>query len=243
MFTLDIRRVSAIRLPAILALGASLGLAIACSSPTTSGDPGWNGPPSGSSSHQSDPPPPPSSTDDGDAAPPPQPSSSSSNQADAGPPPANDSGPPPAACGAAQKVCGNQCESIDDPAFGCLDPSCAACNPPNAIAVCSQGSCAIQDCKTGWADCDGDPSNGCEADLLSVDNCGSCGNSCSDPHALLETCVKVPILGIKCIGTCNPGWADCGDGVCDVNIETDPNNCGQCNNVCESGSCVDDTCQ
>jgi hypothetical protein len=230
--------------PAIVALGASLGLAIACGSPSpTTGDPGWNGPEGGAptATHASDPPPPPpdSNTDDA-GSPQPMPTTT----ADAAPPPSQDSGPPQAACGGAQKACGNECVSIDDPNYGCLDPSCAACNPPNAIAMCTQGSCAIQSCKTGWADCNGDPSDGCEANLLSTDNCGACGNSCSDPHALLETCVKVPLLGIKCVGTCNPGWADCGDGVCDVNIENDPNNCGQCNFACGDGqNCVDDQCQ
>jgi hypothetical protein len=246
MSTPDLRRVSVLRVSAILTLGASLGLAVACASPSpTTGDPGWgNNPMPSASSGKNDnpPPPPPASTDDGDASPPPPPTSTSQN--DAGPPPASDAGPPQAACGAAQKVCGNTCESIDDPAFGCLDPSCAACNPPNAIPSCDQGSCVIQNCKTGWADCNGDPSDGCEADLVSNDNCGFCGNTCGEgPNAFLAACIKVPILGPKCIQSCNPGWSDCGDGSCDVNIENDPNNCGGCGVVCDSGSCVDDACQ
>lgn len=34
-------------------------------------------------------------------------------------------------------------------------------------------------CGACAADCDGDASNGCEADLTSVDNCGACGNACA----------------------------------------------------------------
>jgi hypothetical protein len=39
--------------------------------------------------------------------------------------------------------------------------------------------CGMADCATGRADCDGDPSNGCEADLLAPATCGSCGNACA----------------------------------------------------------------
>ena len=47
--------------------------------------------------------------------------------------------------------------------------------PPEAVS-----------CKKGYADCDGDPSNGCETDIMVDDfNCGACNNFCGG-----EVCVK-----------------------------------------------------
>lgn len=53
------------------------------------------------------------------------------------------------------------CEShlADDPAHcGRCGTSCAAAN---ATGVCTAGACSVR-CNTGFSDCDGDPSNGCE---------------------------------------------------------------------------------
>lgn len=42
-------------------------------------------------------------------------------------------------------------------------------------STCVDGKCV---CKEGRADCDADPSNGCEADLASSDHCGACERTC-----------------------------------------------------------------
>ena len=45
---------------------------------------------------------------------------------------------------------------------------------------CIQGSCAIQSCSFGFADCDGNPNNGCEVNTQTdSNNCGACGNKCT----------------------------------------------------------------
>lgn len=50
-------------------------------------------------------------------------------------------------------------------------------------------------CPTGYDDCDRDPSNGCEVNLMvSKPNCGMCGNHC--PGGALASC---------CMGTCVSG--------------------------------------
>jgi alpha-tubulin suppressor-like RCC1 family protein len=73
----------------------------------------------------------------------------------------------------------NDCEvdtrSNTDHCGGC-GMHCAAST--NAEAACAEGRCAYR-CNVGFGDCDGDPANGCEADLSSRAHCGRCGNACS----------------------------------------------------------------
>jgi hypothetical protein len=56
----------------------------------------------------------------------------------------------------------------------------ARCAPANATGACAAGRCDIARCATGFADCDGNATNGCEADLrVATAHCGRCGNPCA----------------------------------------------------------------
>jgi len=88
----------------------------------------------------------------------------------------------------------DDCDDSIDEGFDLLtDPdhcgecglSCAA---DNAEVACTDGLCEIAACDDGWADCDLDPSNGCEADLLAVDRCGSCAELDGVPGDMCGTC-------------------------------------------------------
>lgn len=121
-----------------------------------------------------------------------------------------------------------------------------ACNLPHATPACSNGSCTVSSCDSGWGDCNGSPSDGCEVDLNNTPGyCGSCGNSCSVANGTAG-CSS----GSCTIASCNPGWANC-DGVvsngCETSTASDPTNCGVCNNtcngtngtpLCQSGTCA-----
>ena len=52
---------------------------------------------------------------------------------------------------------------------GACDNPCA---PANGYGLCDLGTCMLLDCKTGFFDADGDPTNGCEFDFLqhAIDN-------------------------------------------------------------------------
>lgn len=76
--------------------------------------------------------------------------------------------------------CGDKC--VSDTNVNACGASCTACAtavPPNMVPTCNRGVCE-NTCALGFADCDGDPKNGCEADILSSSvHCGTCFNQCS----------------------------------------------------------------
>jgi hypothetical protein len=78
--------------------------------------------------------------------------------------------------------------------------NCGTCGAPcslaNAASTCSGGSCALGACTTGFANCDGKPANGCEANLSTDgNNCGTCGTVCGAGSSCQGgTC--------KCTGNC-----------------------------------------
>ncbi len=138
------------------------------------------------------------------------------------------------------------CVKVADPNFGCGSASCLACNATNASAVACEGSDAGLRCKptcnAGFKNCNGDPSDGCEADLTLPSSCGDCTRAC-DAGAPL--CATVADGGFECVATCPPGQTKCGNQCVDLN--TDPQNCKACGTacatapnsipVCSSGNC------
>jgi len=105
------------------------------------------------------------------------------------------------------------------------------CNITNANSHCSSGSCVLDSCIFPYADCNGDPSDGCETNLNSaVNNCGACNNTCKSANATV-TCN----LGVCAISTCNNNYADCDklySNGCEVNLLIEPLHCGSCTTVC-----------
>jgi len=90
---------------------------------------------------------------------------------------------------------------------------------------------AYDSCAAHTADCDGDPTNGCEANIAGdALNCGGCGIVCAMPdgHA---ACVD----GMCVVDSCLPQRADC-DADPANGCETDlrsVEHCGACGEVCE----------
>ncbi|MBI5535764.1 MAG: hypothetical protein HY898_23735 [Deltaproteobacteria bacterium] len=147
-----------------------------------------------------------------------------------------------APCPANQKLCGGTCVSVDDPAYGCDAKACQpACAPAHATAKCQSTVCTIDICEAGWSDCDGFVTNGCEADVATdVNNCSGCGKACAVPDGSVATCTN----GV--CSFCPIGKADC-DGNsangCEVDIQSDVNNCGECGTKCTAGgACTNGAC-
>ena len=103
------------------------------------------------------------------------------------------------ACPRGQSACGEACLSLDTDPLNCgaCGRSCAGAFP-GAAGYCRDGACVYGVCEQGRASCDGDPANGCEADLVRDGaHCGRCGRAC----ALGATCVD----GQCCAGgRCTP---------------------------------------
>ena len=146
----------------------------------------------------------------------------------------------------------NNCDGQVDEGFALgTDPlNCGACGTvcalPNATAACVSGVCQIGTCNAGFADCDGDPMNGCETDLLnSTSNCGTCGTPCTFPNAS-AVCVN----GACQMGPCDAGYANCDGNTangCETHVLTSTANCGACGTPCilpnATTACVNGTCQ
>jgi hypothetical protein len=140
-----------------------------------------------------------------------------------------------------------------DPTNGCetdirsgLD-DCGACGaecaPDNASGSCEEGVC-LPTCEEGFEDCDGNPENGCEADLAAPETCGSCENVC-EANGGTPVCNEDFSCGIAC----DPGRADCVNGEldgCETDINISPIHCGVCANICPNTlgepACFDGVC-
>ena len=118
--------------------------------------------------------------------------------------------------------------------------NCGACGAvcsagSNALVACVAGACRTA-CMSGFADCDGNPGNGCEVNLLtSVSHCGACGMACPSGPSSTATCA-----GGVCGLTCAAGRADCDSNP--VNgCESDLSSvltCGICSNRCSGATPV-----
>jgi len=110
----------------------------------------------------------------------------------------------------------------------------------NAAAACVGASC-VTFCVTGFLDCDGNDSTGCEVNVRTdLANCGACGRTCATANAT-PACVASQCT----VASCNTGFADC-DGMattgCEVNTLTNIQHCGGCGMRCPAGANQIATC-
>jgi len=107
----------------------------------------------------------------------------------------------------------------------------AAVDAPMADASCD-GRCV---CAPGRGDCDGDPANGCEVDLLVTDrHCGTCGQACSGTTRCSD--------GLCRGGACRAPLVACGMQCAD--LLSDSRHCGSCGANCSAGTprCCNGSC-
>ena len=116
-----------------------------------------------------------------------------------------------------------------------------ACSGVHGTAMCTNAGCWTA-CDVGFGDCDGNVSTGCETDTKSsVQHCGGCNAGCGPYANAVPSCVAS-----ACKMTCNMGWQDCDNAKsngCEIDLKTDPLNCGACWHSCWGAACVDGMCQ
>jgi hypothetical protein len=136
--------------------------------------------------------------------------------------------------GGAPTLCSEQCvnlqTSLDD---------CGACNNAcstvaNGRTTCTAGTCGFT-CQADFHAC----GSGCATDV-SPATCGTSCAPCPTGANAIATC-----NGVACGMECEPSYANC-DGVasdgCEVNLLTDPANCGRCGVSCDGRACNAGTC-
>lgn len=111
----------------------------------------------------------------------------------------------------ALSICSARCVDLD------TDPQhCGGCGRtcvvPHATAACALGACAVGTCTAGYADCDGDPTNGCERSAT----CAS-GGACTTRCGTMGTLACTSACDTTCAPpaeSCNLADDDC-DGACE----------------------------
>jgi hypothetical protein len=139
------------------------------------------------------------------------------------------------------------CDS--DPLDGCestkTSEHCGACGKvcsadalTNVMSAnCGTGTCVIV-CDDGFGDCDGDPFNGCETEVNTVQNCGSC-DACPSQN-MVAACNDGTCEKVQCVGN----FGDCDgelDNGCERPLDTLAD-CGGCDDECGMASCSGGIC-
>ena len=135
----------------------------------------------------------------------------------------------------------NGCETMVDSVTKCGGCN-VACDLANAVPACVDFACAVSSCAPGYADCDGEAANGCEAALDSLATCGACNTPCE-----LAGCAGRVCSTIACAAPTADCDADELNG-CEASLLTTVADCGFCGNDCGAlpnvltAACADGVC-
>jgi hypothetical protein len=136
-------------------------------------------------------------------------------------------------------------QPADETSTADAQSGCATnCTNAHGTTSCVNSVC-VPVCASGYADCDGDVANGCEANVeADPTHCGTCTKVCT-----VDSGSPICTNGVCGTSSCAAGTGDCdanaGNG-CETNLNTSTANCRFCGNACTnangSTSCVGGTC-
>jgi hypothetical protein len=153
--------------------------------------------------------------------------------------------------GSCQQTCNSGFASCDAAADnGCetdvrTTTNCGGCGTTctfaNAASACTNGSCQLASCKSGYGNCNNSANDGCEQRLNTNTHCAGCGKACTLSNAA-ASCSS----GSCQVASCNGGYGNCDGAVangCEVNLNTSAANCGSCGHACQANfSCQAGRC-
>jgi|GEM_PF-2080885 len=152
--------------------------------------------------------------------------------------------PPACALDCAATICGESCVNPTNDPMNC--GACATVCPLPADAgvadtTCAASVCGIT-CLPDRADCDTDPSTGCEINTSNdAVNCGACGVTCDATRGAVY-CESATCM----VSMCDAGYGDCNaDGLdgCEADLGVSTTHCGACGNTCAAGTeCIAGVC-
>jgi hypothetical protein len=86
-----------------------------------------------------------------------------------------------------------------------------ACTNEHGGIDCEDLTCVVTACEAGYDDCNGDPNDGCETNLVNNDeHCGACGRDCSSVGAscAVDSCGDIPMQQNVSLGIGNGPFND-----------------------------------
>lgn len=105
------------------------------------------------------------------------------------------------------------------------------CTVLNGAPNCVGGACGIASCASGFGNCDGLVSTGCETDTkTSTSHCGGCNKPCSGGANANPVC-NTGVCALACI----TGYGNCDNSAatgCETDINSSTLHCGGCNKPC-----------
>jgi hypothetical protein len=136
---------------------------------------------------------------------------------------------------------GNGCETNTSSSVAHCGACGSACAPRANSAASCLGSACRYTCNAGFADCDGNASNGCEVNLASdLAHCGTCNNRCASANTT-SACTAGACAVQSCAGTFRNCDGAASNG-CEANIATSTAHCGACNSACPARANAATTC-